>query len=121
MLPLCLQLDLNGDGNIDLWELCCFLISRRDEVVNAFDDNFFVEEAFASVLAADKDGRVSVEELRRVFMMTDAEALRGVGEAAFELLLSELGVANAPPGTTVSLEVLTRHPAFSDSPKEVAH
>jgi hypothetical protein len=113
----CSQLDLNGDGNIDLWELCCFLISRHDEVMNAYDENYFVDQGLHQLMESDEDGNVTVAELRRIFTMVDQQALRGVGDAAFNLLLSELGVAGASNEATVPLDALLRHPAFADPPR----
>lgn len=46
MRTLLTSLDVNGDGEVDLWELCRFLVSRHDEIVGELDDAWSLDEAF---------------------------------------------------------------------------
>jgi hypothetical protein len=85
--------------------------------MNAYDENYFVDQGLHQLMESDEDGNVTVAELRRIFTMVDQQALRGVGDAAFNLLLSELGVAGASNEATVPLDALLRHPAFADPPR----
>lgn len=85
------NIDVNGDGEVDLWELCRFLVARHDQILGELDDAWALEQAF-NLLEADADGTVSVEELRRIMCMQDGAGLHGVGEGLFNQLLAELGV-----------------------------
>lgn len=107
------KMDKDRSGTVDMWELCCFLVKRHDEVADGFDEGKWVDEALNVVLEADEAGKVTVEELRRVFTMTDECTLAGVGDASFQLMLAELGLSGQGDDAAVSLDALRRHPAFS--------
>ena len=91
MRSLLTKLDVNNDGEVDLWELCRFLVSRHDEIVGELDETWALEEAF-NLFQTDGSGRVTVSELRRIFCMSNGVDLHGVEEADFQLMLREMGV-----------------------------
>lgn len=92
------NIDVNGDGEVDLWELCRFLVARHDQILGELDDAWALEQAF-NLLAVDADGSVSVEELRRIMCMQDGAGLQGVSEGSFNALLAELGVVAGAHGS----------------------
>jgi hypothetical protein len=98
MHSLLANIDVNGDGEIDLWELCRFLVARHDQILGELDDGWALEQAF-NILRVDDDGCVSVGELRRIMCMRDDHGLEGVGADGFHELLTELGVAAGSHGS----------------------
>ena len=95
MRTLLTKLDVNGDGEVDLWELCRFLVSRHDEIVGELDETWAMEEAF-NLFATDNSGKVTVSELRRIFCMSNGVDLHGIDEADFHRMLREMGVTSSP-------------------------
>ena len=93
------NIDVNGDGEIDLWELCRFLVARHDQILGEVDDAWALEQAF-DLLEVDEKGCVRVGELRRLVCMQDNGTLQGVSDDAFNELLMELGVTAGEVGST---------------------
>lgn len=119
------RLDINDDGQVELWELCSYLLQRHDEIVDQRADIAVVDMAFelfipeghdcAGGAGADaKSGhqpRVGVGELRRIFTVSNA-CTAGLSEEEFQHLLTEFGVDS--DGGSVPLSTLRNHPAFND-------
>ena len=122
------RLDKNGDGDIDLNELCTFLIDRREELQAAKDEAWMIEHAFSSLvwpaadvagqLASDADGArynesavLTVADLKSVFMRRLGPQ-PGLSKAEFAELLREFGLDQQQPAGSITLGQLRSHPAF---------
>ena len=108
------ELDLNADGEIDLWEFCVHL-QKISEGVTRTDLDMEMDEAFA-LFEPDDDGAIDEVELRRWFQesssgcpLTEEEVVSLIGEVDTFFNLR-------PPlrsGGRIKLADLRRHPCFS--------
>ena len=129
MQSLIKRLDKNGDGDVDLNELCTFLIERREELQTAKDESWMIEHAFTSLvwptaaasgeLASSADEAVynesavlTVADLKSVFMRRLGPQL-GLSKAEFAELLGEFGLDPQQPAGSITLGQLRSHPAFT--------
>lgn len=119
---LTLGVDKNGDGNIDLNELCTFLIEQKADIQESQDECYMLDLAFSAQVWGKQVGAegahgadaavLTVDELKKVFTRTmppDA----GLSKGEFADLLEQLGLAGAPPTATVTLSQLRALPHFA--------
>lgn len=111
------SLDLNKDGEVDLWEFCV-AYQKKVEGISLKDKNEEMDLAFNLILNTRGDGRIGEEELRRAFTRMGEptpkpESLREksarkagmLSEEDFQSLLADLDKWNLSVrnGQTVSL------------------
>lgn len=101
-------------GDVDLSELCTFLMERRDEMNREKDEQWMLEACFSGYVwgsnGVEGEGTVGVRELREVFMR-DCKPNKGLSEAEFAGLLAELGL-DPSSAERIPLVNLQMHPAF---------
>jgi len=114
MTMLLAKLDINGDGVCDLWELCCFLVSRHDEILHERNEREIIDMAL-SILPVNAAGMVPTAELRRIFCKRNRVELLGLDDAGFSRLVAECG------GTEdgVPHAALKQHAAFQPQKRSV--
>jgi|MDTA01.1.fsa_nt_gb Ca2+-binding EF-hand superfamily protein len=105
------SIDVNNDGECDLWELCSFLVMRHEQLTTERNDGEAMEMAF-DMFNVDSNGYVSVEELRSIFGAQNRNSLVGLDAAAFTELLASFGCKDEPGSKGVKMADLKRHPAF---------
>lgn len=105
------ELDINRDGEVDLWEFCVHM-QKRAEGITLTDLEQEVDMAF-KLFSADAAGHASEEELRRV--MTNAGTGVGLSAGEFEDLLNDLsnrGIRRADGA--IDLRALRAHPCYEN-------
>jgi len=104
------HVDKNGDGVINLVELCTFLLERRDEIELEKDEEWLANEAWSTDLwEVDADGTISVAELKRVFGMSVLPGRPGLSPAELSELLKDFGLQDVPDAVAASPEPEATH------------
>jgi len=106
------ELDINRDGEVDLWEFCVHM-QKRAEGITRTDLEQEVDMAF-KLFNADADGQTSEEILRRV--MTNASTGVGLSDGEFQELLDDLssrGIRRADGA--IDLRALRAHPCYENA------
>mmetsp|Transcript_2014 Transcript_2014/g.5671 ORF Transcript_2014/g.5671 Transcript_2014/m.5671 type:complete len:327 (-) Transcript_2014:738-1718(-) len=109
------QLDINRDGEVDLWEFC-IAIQKRTEGISEADMRMEVDEAFNHCFNPDEvtdltSVSVGEREMRRAMQACGKK----LSEAEFETLLKDFDVQGIPirNGAKITLAQLRKHPAFA--------
>ena len=108
------ELDMDSDGEIDLWEFCVHMQKRTEGLTKA-DLQAEIEFAFG-LFEPDKTGCIDEAELRRVLQNPHTGA--ALAEEELQALiqdLDKLGCGFSANGGRVSLHVLRQHPCFQTS------
>lgn len=104
------ELDINGDGDIDLWEFCVYMQKKREQST-AEDAKAVIDRAFAELLPGDENGMITVHELRKVF--TWAPGGDAVTEEEFADMLLELSPSTDADGK-MKVADFRAHPCWQD-------
>lgn len=111
------SLDINKDGEVDLWEFCV-AIQKRTEGISEADMKMEMDEAFnlfnSSEFGGLGDGSVGEEQIRRI-MQCAAGTRKQLTDDELESMLVELDKSNLSVrnGATIKLSDLRRHAAFN--------
>jgi len=111
------ELDMDRDGEIDLWEFCVHMQKRTDGLTKA-DLDADMDYAFG-LFEPGEDGCVDENELRRVLQNPHTGA--ALAEEELQEMFAELEVAGCglkSNGGRIPLTALRKHPCF-DAPEDV--
>jgi centrin-1 len=110
------ELDLDSDGEIDLWEFCVHMQKRQEGLTRAEMDNEL--DAAFDLFHPDDRGMVDLEELHRV--MQDEFTGCPLDDAEFNSLVDSLDqrcrISSTGPlrsGGKIPLRDLRQHPCFT--------
>lgn len=104
------SLDLNKDGEVDLWEFCV-AIQRRTEGISVEDMRMELDEAFNQFDGND-DQEISEQEIRAV--MTNPHTKHPLTEKEFQDMLTDLDQhgMSVRNGARIPKSLFRTHPAF---------
>jgi len=104
------ELDMNSDGEIDLWEFCVHM-QKRSEGLTRSDLEMELDMAFG-LFVADDDGMIDEAELRRLFVQTATGA--ALTEAELQAMVDDLASRSLDVrgGKKISLQSLRQHPIY---------
>ena len=104
------EMDMNSDGEIDLWEFCVHMQKRIQGITNA-DVKVEIDQAF-DVFTADAAGCINEDEMRRV--LCDPEKGTALEPAEMAAFLDDLAARglNLRGGGRIRLQQLREHPCY---------
>jgi hypothetical protein len=96
------ELDIDQDGEVDLWEFCVHM-QKRSEGLTAADLNLEIEQAFM-LFRPDEDGCVDEKEMRR--LLVEHKTAAQLDEAEFLDFLEDIamrGIGDVRNGGKINL------------------
>jgi len=104
------ELDMNSDGEIDLWEFCVHM-QKRSEGLTRIDLESELDAAFG-LFERDANGDIGERELRRLLMDTSTSA--ALREDELQAMLDDLASRglDVRGGRRISLRSLRQHPCY---------
>ena len=118
------KLDLNKDGEVDLFEFCV-AIQKRTEGISEADMKMEMDEAFDLFNDAKfgdcKNGLVNEQQLRNIFTFAKSGSGKHLSDEEFELMLGDLEKQNLSVRDGKAIKLVSVHSPARAPPEPAGH